>query len=789
VRHCGQVLVVAAAALLCLLPESLAAQVPGGKLREPLPLEIAASPRGINTQAPISFSADGLWLAHTVETEETVAPDTTTDFYTATGFPLTSGMARPEATITHTRTGESIRLGGPRSASWSPVWSSDGSRIAFYSDEGGEAGLWVWDRATRTAVRVTAEIVRTDFGFVAPRWSADGERLLFPALPRGISIAEANANDAPSFQSKASPAAPANPDQPSVVVRRAVLRGAAGGRDGEPEATPTDAHASLLDRRAVDLVVVELRTGKVSRVAERIKIDYYAWSPDGRYIAYTTGRGFAPNTMQGLFDFEIRDLAGGTNRRVASGARMGWGYEWHWSPDGRHIAYLSSSEEGRGEVVVISVEDGSVRALAGGDLPSFNHALGSPAPLWAPDGKYIYGVARGELWRLDVGSGQGQIVTGIDGWRIAALMTPFEQPTLWSTNHGSTLWAVAREVAGGRAGIFAVDIESGSAQQVLAEAKSYTTLPMAIAASAATGEVAFVSTDQQHLPDIWLLDTATGKVRHGTQLNEALDRYELGQVELIEWTGPEGQPLRGALMLPPGYRPGQRLPLVAWVYGGQMGSRFANQFGFWGDIPVFNMHVLATRGYAVLYPDAPVRVGRTMSDIVATIMPGIDTAIKEGYADPDRLALMGQSYGSYTALSLITHTTRFKAAVLSAAVIHPDLFADYLGGLGPGYYEAGQGAMGGTIWQHRDRYLENSPLFLFDRIETPILIGQGDRDGDLVPVNAIYTALERLAKPVEFRLYQGERHVLQRKANVIDFWERRLEFLAEHLGGAERPRR
>ena len=124
-------------------------------------------------------------------------------------------------------------------------------------------------------------------------------------------------------------------------------------------------------------------------------------------------------------------------------------------------------------------------------------------------------------------------------------------------------------------------------------------------------------------------------------------------------------------------------------------------------------------------------------------------------------------------------TDRFKAAIITAAVLHPDLFADYL--RATGYYEHGQGNMGGTIWEQRDRYFANSPLFLFDNIQTPLLIGQGERDGDLAPSEAIFTALERLGKPVEYRLYQGEGHVLTQTPNVIDFWHRRLEFLAEHL--------
>lgn len=173
-----------------------------------------------------------------------------------------------------------------------------------------------------------------------------------------------------------------------------------------------------------------------------------------------------------------------------------------------------------------------------------------------------------------------------------------------------------------------------------------------------------------------------------------------------------------------------------------------------------------------------------MEDLIGTVMPGVNAAIDQGYVDPARLAVMGQSYGSYCVLGLITQTDRFKAAIITAAVLHPDLFADYLGvhGMtGVGYYEQGQGNMKGTIWEQRERYFRNSPIFLFDRIQTPLMIGQGATDGRLVPSDAIYAAFQRLGKPIEYRVYEGEGHVITQRANVLDFWKARLDFLATNL--------
>ena len=284
-----------------------------------------------------------------------------------------------------------------------------------------------------------------------------------------------------------------------------------------------------------------------------------------------------------------------------------------------------------------------------------------------------------------------------------------------------------------------------------------------------------------------MFNTASRQTHQVTHLNETMEHYELGSARVIDWYGDDGQKLRGALLLPAGYQKGQRVPLVVWVYGGSYGSSAVNTFGLW-DIPMFNFHILATRGYAVLYPDAPLREGMPIHDLVSTVIPGVNAVIEQGYADPDRLAVMGQSYGSFCTLALISQTRRFKAAVITGAVVHPDLVADYLNARPEspdehtGYYEQGQGNMHGTPWDQRDKYLANSPIYLFDQVETPLLIGEGNKDsGNLFPSDATFAALKRLGKDVEYRIYKDEGHVLASKPNVLDFWQRRLDFLAEHL--------
>ena len=762
----------------CLIPGTASAQAETPGARLPLPLEVAVAMQGHNGRSPIGFSPDGAWIAHTVQTAERV-PRSSSYAYADTGFPFAEGNARMQATLSAVDGPEEVPLGGTDGSSWGAVWSPDGSLVAFYSDEGGQAGLWVWERATRTSRRISDAIVRPFFGLETPRWTADGERVLVKLLPRGTTLAEANALLPVSSAGPDSGDETENPDEPSVTVRRTAAAEAEWGAEadtGDPVGA-ADPLARRIAGFAADLAIVNVSTGDVERLVERTAVRMYALSPDDRYAAFTVFKGAEPNTQQSLFDLRLYDLRTGREDVLAEDIRLNYGVEWSWSPEGRRLAYTRTGQMGDGAFVVISIPEGDVRVLEN-DAPRFAPGEGEVPPIWSPDGDMLYGVAEGALWAVDPGTGGAEEVARIEGWTMRSLLTPdYGTAVAWSPPGSDELRVAVREVEGDRHGFYAVDPETGLARPVLREEKAYSHIFSQ--AASPRGLVAFVARDQQQPGEIWGFDVAGGQARQISRINADLARTALGEPRLLRWAGTKGEDLAGALLLPPGYEPGKPLPLVVFVYGGVLGSNSIRRFGLWGSGATFNMHVLATRGYAVLYPDAPLEPGRITEDLVTTILPGVDAAIAAGYADPDRLAVMGQSFGSLNTLQLITRTDRFAAAIITAAVLHPDLAADYL--RSTGYYERGQGNMGGTLWEYPERYRDNSPLYDFPAIETPLLIAQGDRDGDLVPAEAIFTAFDRLGKSAEYRLYAGEGHVISGPANVIDLWERRLEFLARHL--------
>lgn len=174
-----------------------------------------------------------------------------------------------------------------------------------------------------------------------------------------------------------------------------------------------------------------------------------------------------------------------------------------------------------------------------------------------------------------------------------------------------------------------------------------------------------------------------------------------------------------------------------------------------------NWQFFATRGYAVLVADVPARPETYMKDIAAAILPAVDKVIELGIADPNRVGITGQSNGGYGVLSLIVQTNRFKAAVDRMG---PGNLISLYTQMSEDGTSVFTGEMvertGGSLWEKRERFIENSPIFYFDRVQTPLLIIQGtaDQQNMVGRSDEVFVSLRFLGKDVEYARYVGESH-------------------------------
>jgi dipeptidyl aminopeptidase/acylaminoacyl peptidase len=166
---------------------------------------------------------------------------------------------------------------------------------------------------------------------------------------------------------------------------------------------------------------------------------------------------------------------------------------------------------------------------------------------------------------------------------------------------------------------------------------------------------------------------------------------------------------------------------------------------------------------------------------------------KYSFIDRERLGIQGQSWGGYQTAYIITQTNMFRAAMAGAPV--SNMTSAYGGirwgsGLSRAFqYEETQSRIGGTLWEKRDLYILNSPLFFADQIQTPLLMMHNDKDGAVPWYQGIefFNALRRLHKPVWMLVYNGAPHNLKRTADMEDLTRRMQQFFDYYLKDAPEP--
>jgi len=726
-----------------------------------LPVEDAVMPREISAGSSISFSHNGKFVAYTVSRGHL---DSTLTI--ARGVPW---FARgTDIHVIDLVTNKEEDITGGKGSNWEPVWSPEKNLLAFLSDRDSDRkiNLWVWDAEAKRIRKESSLEARPG----ALEWTRDGQGIIFFASMSSPSVSDL---------SKENVERAASPDVHGVRLYKSP------GKSVET----AEANPWSLDEYSGELVWIERESGKTHLIL-RGKIGTYKLSPDGLRLAASVATRFEnPGSQQVLFDVTVLTLVPGERRLALSDVRLGSdGSGFSWSPDSKRLC-LRTKDNNKDAYTykVVDIATGKVLSLTAS--PELSSRTEGSGPVWDERGDAIYFSRDGELWRGDAVEGTATSIARIPGRQIVGLVC--RQPDRLWIRRKEFAAVITHDDQRKQDGVYEVNLRTGASRKLMEDGQCYTCVlnHESIAVSRSGETIIFISEDAAHEPELWATDPAFRSARQLTHLNPHFDSVPMGAARVIDWLSDDGERLHGALLLPANYQPGKRYPLVAYVYGGVSLSDHFDRFGLAGSGP-FNMQLLATRGYAVLLPDAPQHVGSPMLDLAKTVLPGVNKSIELGVADPNRLAVVGHSYGGYSTLCLIVQTGRFKAAISVAG--DSDLIGSYgemqedASAYGVAIAEHGQGAMGGTPWEYRERFIENSPFFYFDRIQTPLLIVQGSRDTAVAPFlgDQIFVALRRLGKEAEYAMYDGEGHSPSQEwsyEHQVDLAYRIIRWLDEHL--------
>jgi dipeptidyl aminopeptidase/acylaminoacyl peptidase len=764
---------------------------------DPYPLDLAFSRRSLPWHEKSATSPTGKHVAYAIDTPAKKRYDVWT---------LPSGLLvfklGTRLNVLEVATGKTIALGAQGATTFTPAWSPDGTKLAYYSDEGGSLRAWIHDVANGKSspaadVRIKVHMYAA-ITLMPPTWSPDGRSLLVPALPAD----EAGADPRPARGTYVA-------DKPGSTSGPNVLVMASGAEPAPPAAVrgrTFSSHDTLVDLTAIDVASGGARVLVPSRLPGRPGPAFALYSPSGRYLAYVTpGRPGPTAVADDVLDLGVVQVGAIEPLHVEQGLRFYDGFEKE-SVDALGRSGLIFAWHPRDDVLLYCKDNQLLRLdCTGGTKP--------PPVILAPDwgrlnGDYLAFTKDGSavlVGLLPPGAGASShavIALGVvplDGRppRRLALPEGFGSGQVIRRD-GVSLWQpvadtasfLTRDDQAARTLVRRLDLTNSRWTTLETRFEDVEIQGMPRDASFLVGMIEGYTQP----PDLFRFDpdlTARGPL---TEVEPRLKGRQLGPVESFETVVPlhDGRlkSVRTAVFLPPGARKGDRLPAILCCYGGTDLSRRSTRYGgedLYSPIPP---QVFITRGFAVLMPDAPLgpvgQPGQPAEELRDVILPQVYRAAELGYIDIRRVAVTGQSYGGYCAAALVSTTNLFRAAVAVSGIY--DLASVY-GLLRRENYqidwlEKGQVRMGQPPWSDLPRYLDNSPYARADRIRTPLLIVHG-RDDPTCPVSdaeKMFSALRRLGRTAQLAVYEGEGHAIHEwdPEQAIDAADRVLDFLRRH---------
>lgn len=278
-----------------------------------------------------------------------------------------------------------------------------------------------------------------------------------------------------------------------------------------------------------------------------------------------------------------------------------------------------------------------------------------------------------------------------------------------------------------------------------------------------------------------------------TQLKEQQKEYIWPTVELVKWKMFDGKMSEGLLFKPDNFDPAKKYPVIFYFYE-RNSDDLHNYRAPAPSASTVNIPYFVSNGYIVFDPNIYYKNGEPGESAYNSVVSAAKYLAKMPWVDSTKMAIQGQSWGGYQVAYLVTRTNMFAAAGAGAPVAN---MTSAYGGIrwGPGIsrqfqYEKTQSRIGATLWQKRDLYIKNSPLFFADKIKTPLLIMHNDKDGAVPWWQGIelFTALRRLEKPSWLLQYNDEDHNLVERRNRKDLSVRLSQFFDHYLKGKPMPR-
>ncbi len=412
---------------------------------------------------------------------------------------------------------------------------------------------------------------------------------------------------------------------------------------------------------------------------------------------------------------------------------------------------------------------------------------------WSADGKYVLLNDRYDIWKVAVDGSEAKPLTGGLGRKTRTVLHVVPQPRDEADTRepgidlSKPLLLKAVNESTRDEGFYRLEPGNAEPKLLVMGARGY---GLPIKAKNADTYLLTISTFNDY-PDYFVPGPDFREIRRVTDANPQKKDFVWGKAELVRYRNLDGVELSGMLIKPENFDPQKKYPMIVYIY--ERLSQNLHRFVVPSAGTSINSTYYASNGYLVFMPDIVYTVGSPGQSALKCVLPGIQSVVDKGYVDDKAIGIQGHSWGGYQIAYMVTQTTRFKAAAAGAPV--SNMVSAYDGirwgtGLPRQFqYERTQSRLGASLWQAPQRFVENSPIFMADRVQTPLLMLHNDQD-DAVPWYQgieYFLALRRLGKECYLFNYNGEPHGLRNKANQRDYTMRMQQFFDHHLKGAPAP--
>jgi dipeptidyl aminopeptidase/acylaminoacyl peptidase len=665
-----------------------------------------------------------------------------------------------------------------------PTWDFDQTKLAFFSDRDDAKSkqpkekLYLWDRKADTAVEVASSashgmrdgFVISDKGAIA--FSHDGKHIFFGVAP---------------------------PDPPEVDPANEVLADDKVNGDlwrwNDEHIQPMQKVRAQQDRNRTYRAVYHIAEKKMVQLGD-LSMAEVTPTEDGMWALGADNRQYAPMDEYdaNYNDYYLVNTMTGERRPLFT-KHPG---NLQWSPDGKHLLYFADKNWN-----VISVPDGKITNLTGKLNVKFwredTDTPGVPPPYgpagWTLDGKYALVYDEFDVWQLSPDSGDAVNLTAGAG-RTAHL--EFRYARLGGENRrdpearwiDSSLPLLLRATNTDTfdTGFYRARVGTAVAPQKLIFAAKNFTAPT----KAKDADVLVLTAGTfEEFPDLVITDSSFSKLQKVSNANPQQASVNWATAEMIHYLNDDGVPLKGILYKPENFDPNKKYPMIIYIY--EKLSQNIHAYNPPQPRHTIQPSFYASNGYLILEPDIVYTTGNPGQSALKCVLPAIDSIVARGFVDEKNIGIEGHSWGGYQIAYMITQTHRFKAVEAGAPVV--DMFSAYDGirwGSGmprQGQYERGQSRIGGSPWTTPLKFMENSTIFMVDRITTPVLILANDADTAVPWYQGIefYLALRRLNKEAYMFSYNGEPHGLVRRPDQKDFSLRMQQYFDYWLKGAPKP--